>query len=70
MDRSAVTRKFKYSTPPNQTDQIALSHLSPGDWKRVDRLLKEAVKEGTTEVIQKLRGPIHRAKVKNKLLKL
>ncbi|KAF2828806.1 hypothetical protein CC86DRAFT_268604, partial [Ophiobolus disseminans] len=70
IDRLVVTTKFKYTTPPDQTDQIALSHLSPADWERVDRLLKKAVEEGTAKVIQKLSGPIHRAMVENKLLKL
>jgi hypothetical protein len=69
-DRSVVTTKFKYTTPPDQTDNIEPSHLSPADWARVDRLLKEAVKEGAAEVIQKLSGSIHRAMVQTKLLKL
>jgi hypothetical protein len=71
MDRSVVTTKFKYTTPPDQTDQqIASSHLSPADWRRVERLLKEAVQQGTAEVVQKLSGAIHRASVQNKLLRL
>jgi hypothetical protein len=70
MDRSVVTTKFKYTTPPEQIDNMGLSHLSPVDWKRMDRLLKEAVKEGAAEVIKELSGPIHRAMVQNKFLKL
>jgi hypothetical protein len=70
MDRSVVTTKFKYTTPPEQIDKMGLSHLSPANWERVDRLLKEAVKEGAAEVIRKLSGPIHRAMVQTKLLKL
>jgi hypothetical protein len=70
MDRSVVTTKFKYTTPPDRIDQIGLSHLSPADWGRVDRLLKEAMKDGAAEVIKKLQGPIHRASVQTKLLKL
>jgi hypothetical protein len=70
MDRSIVTKKFDYSTPPEQTDKIVPSHLSPADWKRVERFLVEAVKEGTVEAVKKLSAPIHRASTQNKLLKL
>lgn len=70
MDRSVVTSKFKYTTPPEQTDNMESSHLSPADWQRVERLLKEAVKEGTAATVRKLEGAIHRAAVENKLLKL
>jgi hypothetical protein len=58
MDHSVVTTKFKYTTPPEQADNMEPFHLSPADWARVDRLLKEAVKEGAAEVIQKLSGSI------------
>lgn len=71
MDRSVVTTKFKYTTLPDQTDpQMGPSHLSPADWKRIERLLKEAVQQGTAKVAEKLSGAIHRATVQNKLLKL
>ena len=66
MDRTVI----KYTTPPEQTDQMGPSHLSPADWERVDRMLKGVVKEGTDEVVRKLSGAIHRASVQNKLLKL
>jgi hypothetical protein len=70
MDRSVVTTKFKYTTPPEQIDNMGPSHLSPADWERVGRLVKGAVKEGTDQVVRKLTGAIHRASVQNKLLKL
>jgi hypothetical protein len=70
MHRTVVTKRFDYSTPPNQTDISGPSHLSPADWRRIERLLKAAVQEGTTEVVQKLTGAIHRASTENKLLKL
>jgi hypothetical protein len=70
MDRTIVTNKFDYTTPPEQTDKIVPSHLSPADWNRVQQLLVEAVKEGTVETVKKLLGPIHRASPENKLLKL
>jgi hypothetical protein len=70
MDRTVVTKRFNYSTPPDQTDNLAPSHLSPADWKRVQRLLQETVKEGNKEVIQKLEAAIHRASTQTKLLRL
>jgi hypothetical protein len=69
-NRTVVTKRFDYSTPPNQTDISGPSHLSPADWRRIERLLKAAVQEGTTEVVQKLPGAINRASTENKLLKL
>jgi hypothetical protein len=31
IDRTVVTKRFDYSTPPNQTDILGLSQLSPAD---------------------------------------
>ena len=68
MDRTIVTRKFDYTTPPLQLGIPGPSYLSPADWQRAQQLLSNVVKEGTAEIIEKLSGEIHRASVRNKLL--
>lgn len=68
MDRSVVTKKFQPSTPPQESGNTASSHLSPSDWQRMERLLKDAVKEGTDEAVKKLEASFHRASTQNKLL--
>ena len=70
MDRTIVTKKFDYRTPPEQTDNIRPSPLSPADWKRTQRLLEQVVKDNNDELVQKLEGSIHRASTQNKLLQL
>ena len=70
MDRTIVTKKFDYRTPPPQTDNMAPSHLSPADWKRTERLFKQIVKDNNKELVQKLEASIHRASTQNKLLQL
>ena len=39
MDRTVVTKRFDYTTPPLQTDNMGPFYLSPADWKRTQRLL-------------------------------
>ncbi|KAF9728450.1 transposase [Paraphaeosphaeria minitans] len=70
IDRTPVTTKFNYTTPPEQIDQIGSSHLSPADWKRTQRLLEQVVKDNNDVLVRKLTGAIHRASVQNKLLQL
>ncbi|KAF7568794.1 hypothetical protein PtrM4_134070 [Pyrenophora tritici-repentis] len=61
MDRTVVTKRFDYTTPPLQTDNISLSHLSPADWWRTERLVERAIKGNNDQVVTKLVGAIHRA---------
>ena len=74
MDRTPVTTKFDYTTPPLQTGNTgpsdSLSHLSPANWKRTRRLLIEVVKDNNDILVRKLEGAIHRASTQNKLLQL
>jgi hypothetical protein len=42
-DRTVVTKKFEYTTPPNQIDLGDVSHLSPADWRRTEQLLQQLV---------------------------
>lgn len=60
MDRNVVTKKFQPSTPPQESRDTASSHLSPSDWQRMEKLLKDAVKEGTDEAVKKLEASFHR----------
>lgn len=69
-DRTKVTQKFQYITPPLQTDNIGLSHLSPANWKRTQRLLEQVIKDNSEELLKKLEGAIHRASTHTKLLEL
>ncbi|KAF1974908.1 hypothetical protein BU23DRAFT_460680 [Bimuria novae-zelandiae CBS 107.79] len=68
MDRSVVTKKFQPSTPPQESRDTASSHLSPSDWQRMERLLKDTVKKGTDETVKKLEASFHRASTQTKLL--
>jgi len=61
MDRTPVTTKFDYTTPPLQIDQTGPSHLSPADWKRTRLLLEELVKERSDELERKLEALIYQA---------
>ena len=70
MDRSVVTRKFRYTTPPDQTNKMSPSNLSPADWRRVKRLIQGSVKDVTDQVVRRLEGAIHRASTYTKLLEL
>jgi hypothetical protein len=56
MDQTIVTKKFDYRTPPEQTDNIRPSHLSPADWKRTQRLLEQVVKDNNDKLVRKLEG--------------
>lgn len=69
-DRTVVTDKFKYTTPPLQTDPKSPSHLSPADWKRIEEFLDKAVKDRTKETAKKLKSAIHRAATHTKLLEI
>ncbi|KAI1514559.1 Pogo transposable element [Pyrenophora tritici-repentis] len=68
MDRTVVTKRFDYTTPPLQTDNISPSHLSPADWWRTERLVERAIKGNNDQVVTKLVGAIHRASTQHKLL--
>lgn len=68
MDRSVVTKKFQPSTPPQESRDTASSYLSLSDWQRMERLLKDTVKEGTDEAVKKLEASFHRASTQTKLL--
>lgn len=70
MDRTPVTTKFNYTTPPEQIDQMDPYQLSPADWKRTQRLLEQVVKDNNDVLVRKLTGAIHRASVQNKLLQI
>ena len=70
IDRTVVTKRFNYSTPPLQTDNMGPSHLSPADWKRTQRLLEQVVKDNNDELVRKLVGTIHRASTYTKLVEL
>ncbi|KAI1508547.1 hypothetical protein Ptr86124_012499 [Pyrenophora tritici-repentis] len=68
IDRTVVTKRFDYTTPPLQTDNISPSHLSPADWWRTERLVERAIKGNNDQVVTKLVGAIHRASTQHKLL--
>jgi hypothetical protein len=67
-DQMVVTKKFEYTTPPNQIDTVDVSHLSPADWRRTEQLLQQLVVDQTDERFKKLERPIHRASTETKLL--
>ncbi|KAF1964231.1 hypothetical protein BU23DRAFT_493327, partial [Bimuria novae-zelandiae CBS 107.79] len=56
IDQSVVTKKFQPSTPPQESRDTASSHLSPSDWQRMERLLKDIVKKGTNKIVKKLKA--------------
>jgi len=64
-----VTKKFKYTTPPNQIDPVDVSHFSSADWRRTDQLLQQLVVDQTDERFKKLTRAIHRAHTEIKLLR-
>ncbi|EDU46179.1 conserved hypothetical protein [Pyrenophora tritici-repentis Pt-1C-BFP] len=72
MDRTVVTKRFDYTTPPLQTDNISLSHLSPADWWRTERLVERAIKGNNDQVVTKLyenKGLLASLDTKNKRTK-
>jgi hypothetical protein len=68
-DRTVVTKKFEYTTPPNQIDPVNVSHLSPADWRRTEQLLQQLVVDQTDERFKKLERAIHHASTETKLLR-
>jgi hypothetical protein len=70
IDWTIVTKKFDYRTPPEQTNNIRPSYLSPADWKRTQQLLEQVVKDNNDKLVWKLKGLIHCASTQNKLLQL
>ena len=70
MHRLVVTRKFRYTTPPDQTNTMSSSNLSPADWGRVRQLLQGSMKDVEDNVVRRLEGAIHRASTYTKLLEL
>jgi len=69
MNRDVVTDKFKPYIPPQEGSNTASTHLSPSDWKRMERLLDDVVKDRTDQAVQKLEASFHRVSTENKLLR-
>lgn len=70
---SPVLDRLQPITPPDQADQIdpeAPSRLSPADWARIERLLRDTVKVTTAGVARKLTSSVHRLSTQNKLQQL
>jgi hypothetical protein len=69
MDPFVITNKFNYTTPSPNSDSRVSSNLSPNDWKRVERLLQQTVKDSSNDVVRRLEASIHRASTETKLLR-
>jgi hypothetical protein len=68
-DQTVVLKKFKPRTPPNQTNLVDVSHLSPANWRHTEQLLEQLVVDQTDERFKKLERAIHRASTETKLLR-
>jgi hypothetical protein len=59
MDPSVIVDMFDYTTPSSEDDGRPPSPLSPCQWREMERLLKEAVKESSIEATKTLSTMIH-----------
>jgi hypothetical protein len=69
MNREVVTNKFRLYTPPQESSNTALSHLSLSDWTRMGRLVDNVVKGRTDQAVRKLEASFHCVLTENKLLR-
>jgi hypothetical protein len=69
MDPNTILDRFTNTTPEQQgSRQSSTSGLSASDWRKMDRLVRVAVKDTATEEAKKLRGSLHSLQVQNELL--
>jgi hypothetical protein len=66
MDANVILRRFA-STP--EAERSSSSGLSDHDWRKMDRLVRAAVKDTQQTESKKLRSSVHHLSVQNELLK-
>jgi hypothetical protein len=69
MDPNTILDRFTNTAPEQQgSRQSSTSGLSASYWRKMDRLVRVAVKDTATEEAKKLRGSLHSLQVQNELL--
>ncbi|KAH4900865.1 hypothetical protein HBI80_150040 [Parastagonospora nodorum] len=58
----------RFRTTPNE-DPSEPSRLSPSDWNQLQRLVRDAAKDGAQDGVRKLSVPLHHLQVQNELLR-
>jgi hypothetical protein len=66
IDANVILRRFA-STP--EAERSSSSALSDSDWRKLDRLVRVAVKDSHQSEARKLRSSVHHLSIQNKLLK-
>ena len=69
LNADVILNRFIYSTPDEQDSrESSTSVLSASDWRKMDRLIRLAVKDRATDEAKKLSRSLHSLQVQNELL--
>jgi hypothetical protein len=69
MERSVITDKFRYTTPPLNREPSASPDIFPSGWKRIERYMEQLAKDTSEQVVRRLEASIHRAAAQTELIK-
>jgi hypothetical protein len=65
LDASVVLKKFNHYTRNSSSRKSSESALSANDWRKIDRLVRSAVRDQGKQSAQKLRTSLHHIAIQN-----
>jgi len=69
MDPNVILKRFVNTSTEASPQPESSSDISAEDWRRIDRLVRSAVKDQSSRDVRKIRGSIHHIAVQNELLR-